>query len=92
MRQTFCTYVFSLALILAAVATVLYYYIASKVRSAGDNVSRLITPWGVKALAVRYARRAKELGWPHWPVSLMWFLIVLVMAFAIFDAIICHTR
>jgi hypothetical protein len=86
-----CTYTFLLGLLFAGSATALYFYIVSKVRSAGDDVSRMITPWSLRALTVRYKSLAEERGWPQWPVRVMWFSMFLIAVVALIDALMCRT-
>lgn len=92
MRLYWCPYILSLTILFLTSGTALYFYIAAKVRSAGDTVGRLITLGTMLALAARYTTLAKDRGWPRWPVSAMWFSAAIFMVLATIEAFGCFNR
>jgi hypothetical protein len=92
MQPNSCPYILSLTILFATSGTVLYYYVAAKVRSAGDTVGRTGTLGTMLALAARYTALAKDRGWPRWPVSAMWLSAVVFMVLATIEAFKCFNR
>jgi hypothetical protein len=92
MRLHWCPYISALTIFFLTSGTALYFYIAAKVKSAGDTVGRTITLGSMLALAARYTTLAKDRGWLRWPVSAMWLSAAVFMVLATIEAFGCFNR